>query len=396
MERLSAYMDGELAEAERATVAAHLRRCGECARHLEDLAALDAVARELPAEAPPGYFDRLPGRIRFKVAQPRPARRLPAWSWAAAAALLLAVIAPRVLDRQAARVDVPPPAAPSAAPPVAQASQPEASRPDALAGAPPPAARPAPQGPAPTAPPDARQAHRGGLASREKYQEEAKRSSGSVGVERRRAAEPDSFAAAPPAAEPPATAPLAKAAGRAATAPAAAAPLAENQAVVAPSRPAAAEDDELQGPATQQLRDEPEKDLAESLGLADPADKADKKEAAGPPAPGGIALHRAEGARSQERRARLSFAALLAERPTTLEAARGLRDKWRAFLEQSPPARQADEARVQLVETGLRACELSNDPLDRSLARRDGEAYLRRPDAAQGARVRALLARIGS
>jgi anti-sigma factor RsiW len=64
---LSAYLDGELAAAERQAVEAHLRGCDECARLLADFAAVDALCRELPLEAPAGYFEALPARIRFKL-----------------------------------------------------------------------------------------------------------------------------------------------------------------------------------------------------------------------------------------------------------------------------------------------------------------------------------------
>ena len=57
-ERLSAYLDGELAPAERAKVAAHLGACAECAARLAELAAVDEAAAALPAEAPHGYFGR--------------------------------------------------------------------------------------------------------------------------------------------------------------------------------------------------------------------------------------------------------------------------------------------------------------------------------------------------
>jgi len=66
-DRLSAFLDGELSAAERAEVQGHLRECAACTRELEELGAVDAFARELPVEAPAGYFDELPGRVRARV-----------------------------------------------------------------------------------------------------------------------------------------------------------------------------------------------------------------------------------------------------------------------------------------------------------------------------------------
>ncbi len=108
-ERLSAYLDRELGTTESAAVAAHLRDCEPCRQHLGALATVDQTARVLTAEAPEGYFDALPGRVRARLEAStgrlrsvpvarRPAR-LPAWTWALAAALVLAVITPITLLR---------------------------------------------------------------------------------------------------------------------------------------------------------------------------------------------------------------------------------------------------------------------------------------------------------
>lgn len=98
-ERLSAWLDGELSAADRAAVEAHLAACAECARLLEAMASVDDRLRGSPVEAPPGYFEALPGQIRRRLleARPGPPRRLPSWTWAAAAALLLAVVTPLTL-----------------------------------------------------------------------------------------------------------------------------------------------------------------------------------------------------------------------------------------------------------------------------------------------------------
>ena len=70
LESLSAFLDDELGTAERRDVEAHLAACPSCARHLGELAAVDALARGLPpAGAPDGYLEALPGRVR--AAHPR-------------------------------------------------------------------------------------------------------------------------------------------------------------------------------------------------------------------------------------------------------------------------------------------------------------------------------------
>jgi hypothetical protein len=111
-ERLSAWLDGELSTADRAAVAAHLAGCVECARLLEAMAAVEERLRESAVEAPPGYFAAFPERIRDRLgeARPRRPRRVPSWTWAVAAALLLAVVTPLTLRTRAT-------APPSSSPP---------------------------------------------------------------------------------------------------------------------------------------------------------------------------------------------------------------------------------------------------------------------------------------
>jgi anti-sigma factor RsiW len=91
LEQLSAYLDGELGREESAAVQGHLSACAACAQRLEELAALDDVARALPADAPPGYFEELPARVRARLEARQRVPRWPVWSWAAAAVLRLAV-----------------------------------------------------------------------------------------------------------------------------------------------------------------------------------------------------------------------------------------------------------------------------------------------------------------
>lgn len=172
-EQLSAYLDGELPAEERAVVEAHLRTCGACARALAEMRAIDAASRILPVEAPEGYFDALPGRVRRRVQAGRttaPRRAL----WAvAAAAVLAAVVTPVVLRRAPAPAAQPvpledsvPPATLPAAPAPPATSQPavkaeaapergfaEPKRPAPPAAEPPPAAAPVPAATAAPTPP---------------------------------------------------------------------------------------------------------------------------------------------------------------------------------------------------------------------------------------------------
>src|SRR6185436_20850234 len=95
-----------------------------------DLASLDDAARALPIDAPPGYFEDLPARVRARLDTPtRRAWRPPAWSWAVAAALLLAIVTPATLLHREARPQAP------AAPATARA-RPEATIPAQQAAVP--------------------------------------------------------------------------------------------------------------------------------------------------------------------------------------------------------------------------------------------------------------------
>ena len=122
VESLSAFLDDELADVERRGVDAHLAACPSCARHLSELAAVDALARDLPpAGAPDGYLEALPGRVRRRIRADRPAVARP-WVWPLAAGLALAVLAPIVLLQQRARYSPPADrAAEEAVPPAAPA-----------------------------------------------------------------------------------------------------------------------------------------------------------------------------------------------------------------------------------------------------------------------------------
>ncbi len=111
-ERLGLFLDGELPADERAAIASHLRECAACARRLEELAAVDDVARSLTVEAPQGYFDDFPSRVRARLRAPAKRRSgPPVWSFAAAAALLLGVLTPIVWHQVQTTPVAPPPQA---------------------------------------------------------------------------------------------------------------------------------------------------------------------------------------------------------------------------------------------------------------------------------------------
>ncbi len=393
VESLSAYLDGELAAAERQAVESHLQVCDECTRHLEAFAAVDELARALPLEAPGGYFEALPARVRFKMAaRPRRAPRLPAWSWAVAAALLVAVVTPVLLRQNPKPAEVPRAVAPApssasdaaapreplpaAAPATVEAKQRAnadddqvQSAPGKLARANPPQqapapaqARAAPAAPAP-APTQAGGSAQGALASNEAAAPLAK-------AEEARAKDKEGFA------QDPGRTSGTRAARTLATPP---------------------EGSSLEGAAGQHLYEpKPEADEAAAPAPAIQEATGDAKRT-GAAAGGATAGRRdAEVGRSEAPAPKLRFRDLRAAVAGNAEDARRLREQWRAFVAQAPPANQADEGRVRIVEMGVLAWRLSNEPADQILAKRDAEAYLRRDDAAQGNRVRALLSTLGS
>jgi predicted anti-sigma-YlaC factor YlaD len=64
---VSHEVDGELSQFERVFLAAHLRRCGECARFAEDVRLLTHLVRSAPLEQPERAFEiplRRPARLR--------------------------------------------------------------------------------------------------------------------------------------------------------------------------------------------------------------------------------------------------------------------------------------------------------------------------------------------
>ena len=331
-DRLSAYLDGELVAGERAAVESHLRGCGACARHLEELAAVDAAARELPVGAPPGYFDSLPARVRERLPVRR-APRPPAWMWAVAAAIVLAALAPLTFQKTTSPV-----------PDAAKTEEADAFRPAPTA---PPAAAPAPAE-------DSLDAARDRATAVMERNVAAQRKDGT-----RREREKAN-----------------------ATAPAADGRVSEYAAKLpAPPAQTAARAEEVQ----QEAPPEPKKQ-------AEPAGKSDRDQAragALADAPPPAAAPTFAEAPGEDR-----YRALLGRPADSPEAARKLHDDWNAFARGHPDSPRADEARVRAMEASALAFNLGRNPRDRERARAAAEAYLARPDAVQAARVRALLEKL--
>jgi hypothetical protein len=349
-ERLSAYMDGELAEGERTEVDSHLRACPACAGYLEDLRGVEAAARALPLDVPDGYFEAFPGRVRQRLAAGRRRRAIlvPAWIGAAAAAVVLALITPRLLREPRAIPAVPGAARDAAAPALAIPAEPAArppapdfakdsgmarktdsalrrsETPNLRANAPaePPAAVPAAppklaEGirPQPTTPPTA-----GGALAREKKEADERRDM--------------DYAAAPPA----------------------------DRLEPAPQSHTEAED----APAREEQKTRQDKTAR---------------------AVGGATQERAANAAGPDAR----FQLLARSKVSTVAEARALRDAWRAFVRDEPRGPRADEARVRAIEAGAEAWRKGRDEKDRAEAERDGREYLARADALQTDRVRSAL-----
>jgi hypothetical protein len=335
-ELLSAFMDGELGARERAEVDLHLRACPPCARHLEELRAVDSAARALPLRVPDGYFEAFRGTLRERLPRGRPAtRRLPpSWALAAAAAVVLALITPRLLR------ETRPPAVPAAPAPATPAAG-TIGRP---AATPPPAA---PKKDTATAADSA--ATREGRAKPPAAKSAAR-------------APGDRLASsAPPYAAPPPPAPLAR----------------ETDSVQ-PLEDAAAPTEQGPAQAAPMLRAE-----------AEPAAGAEEQKARRDEPPRGVG---AGGSRATAENAGDARFDLLLRRPASSAGeARALRDAWRAYAQDQGEGARADEARVRVVELGAEAWRRGRQESDRAQAERDGREYLQRPDARQPARVREAL-----
>jgi hypothetical protein len=351
-ERLSAYLDGELPAAERAALEAHLAACDACAARLSALAEADRLAARQPLpEPPPGYFDAFPGRVRSRL-EAAPARRplrLAAWTWAAAAALLVAVLAPLVLER-------------APAPGVSRALPQETA-----AGPRAPSA--SDTGALPPAQPQAR-------------------SSGAAGD------------AAPRAVPPPAPQPPGGGEPGPAAAQNAAPPRPPDAAAQAKPEAVFAREPESGGRAAAAYRQESSAAEADASGAARSeersaaavADAATGERAAAP-------RKRARREQAQPEPLRPSLMAEASRAPAAAPATaerrpveewRRLREEWRARAEASADPAAADEARVRAVEAAYEAWRADGAPGTEAVFRRDLAEYLARPDARQKERVRPL------
>jgi len=97
-EQLSAWLDGELAEAAGAALVAHLKGCAACRQEWRELTALDAALGRLAAPVLTGLAEKV-------LARTRPPRRRQWWQSVALAACLVLGIA---LGGTMARVFYPP------------------------------------------------------------------------------------------------------------------------------------------------------------------------------------------------------------------------------------------------------------------------------------------------
>jgi anti-sigma factor RsiW len=354
---LSAYLDGELSPPERGMVEAHLAACEDCSARLEDFAAVDGALRELPVEAPDGYFDSFAQRLRERLRSrgAAPARRLPVWTWAAAAALLLAVLTPLTLRRAPELAPVP---ASSASSPSDEVDRQKPLQKESFAQPGRRAAAPAPR--ARTVPP----------ASQTPRAEDAVATS-----------VPERLAEAPaePALEMLGAEQERTAAAALEDAPRPAAPAA------IPPASARAEEGRARAAEAQARRDD-----------AESASGAEAKRAAADTTYAGAGLRGGSGAPARQQEPSASFAALRARsQPGATDGAdalRVLRDDWRAFAARNPSGPRGDRARLQVIETGYRAWRASGDEADRAVLRSDARTYLERGDGAHDERVRALLA----
>jgi putative zinc finger protein len=359
-ELLSAFLDGELSAADQAAVEGHLRECAACAQELEELAAVDACARELPVPAPAGYFEELPGRVRARVRRPVRVPRLAVWAAAAAAAAVMAVtVTPLLMQRERS---VTAPAAQSAPHVPATGAAPPSTVPPAEAGF----------------------ADAGATHDRVLPAPQAKREEQGRLRERDRADKPTFQAPAAPVAPPALPRPAEEALRKTNAGIGGLAPRREAEPATVPPAAAAAapaEDRvaEVAGALSETARAEPTADAQKERAAPPP----ERKLAAG----GGAFAHPDDRALMMDKR----YRALLARSATSAAQARALRDAWELFARDVPTDAHADEARVRAIEAGVLAWRLGHDRADLATAQARGRAYLEAESAPQGARVRAIL-----
>jgi hypothetical protein len=406
-DKLSAYLDGELPPAERAAVDQHLVECAACARALEELAAVDSFSRTLAVQAPEGYFDAFPARVRRRLVARR--RRVPAWTWAAAAAVLLAVLTPLTLRDRPAEApasvgmkqaekepdlgSTAPVAAPSPAPPPTLNVQiAERLRAYGYAGG---ASAPAAKEQA-----ELRQKRDGAFADRLRERDGDAGASGRANVNAYRREALDDAKLKSEAGNELKKGQLGERAGAdkprqdaaAAGAPAAAIP--ESVLAPTPPPPAAREDES----GAKDRRAEPA--AAKPAPPAAPA--RDQGYADAPrPAEGTLGVTKSASGAAPARTVASGDVSLAQEfeaqaaRPVrTAEDARAAARQWEELARRHPGATAADEANVRAIEALATAFRLEKKDADRDRARKAAQAYL----AGNGAhkdRVRAVLDQLG-
>ena len=292
---------------------------------------MDTLARELPVEAPAGYFDELPGRVRARVRRPARVPRLAMWAAAAAAAVMVVVVTPLMLQRERAVVA--------------------------------PAAQAVPEAPAPAPAPATLAASIAPPAARRRFAERRCRPGAAHGPSRTAQNEARGRLSERATGRPPGgDEALSEAAGRRSRTRSAAA---TRRAAVPPAPPeaAAAAPDQDGGE-----RRDPDRRLRRRAGRAGGGCEE------GARAPG--AAQRGGGCRgvlpSRRSRAQVDkrYEALLARRATSAAEARATRDAWELFARDAPADTRADEARVRAIEAGVMAWKLGHDPADLATATR--------------------------
>src|SRR5262245_2471949 len=95
---LHAYLDGELDAPHAAEFGRHLQSCSNCGRALQALESVRSSVQNagLREALPPGFENKVRiqlDKISPRASSPRSPMNFPAWSWLAAAAVLLLVVA---------------------------------------------------------------------------------------------------------------------------------------------------------------------------------------------------------------------------------------------------------------------------------------------------------------
>ena len=361
-ERLSAYLDDELPPAEREQVTAHLQVCPACAERLAALEAVDGALAAQPADAPPGYFEAFPGRVRARLGATPKRGVLPVWTMAAAASLLLAVVTSLTL-RQRPQLDT------ASTQALDQRAEPAA----------------APPLPSPAAPPTTLQAMRDeqkkqrarekdNAFAQNRYDESLKREG--------------AFAPAPTESDTralgyvaPATPPTAPAAA-AGLAPERRLPSTAPQPSVQPAGASSPKAQEEEAPAAATLSEALPDAARQQPAAAQPQRDAPSEAA------DGLSSGRAHGRAAKLLSFESEWERLEARRPRTPEEWRRLREDWRGLVARDPEGPYADQARLRVVEAGHSTWRTSQDAADEAIFREDAAAYLKREAAPEKGRER--------